>query len=129
MLVRTDMCFVFVFFKQKTAYEMRISDWSSDVCSSDLDDVPLAILTRQDGRLRRRREFPVPFDLHLTGDSDKANPTALPERQTIAHPELGGVITGRCTEARKSCLVAALHPSEERPRTPCPACAGPAARR
>src|SRR3546814_2672790 len=29
------MCFVF-FFKQKTAYEMRISDWSSDVCSSDL---------------------------------------------------------------------------------------------
>src|SRR3546814_6990660 len=28
-------CFIF-FFKQKTAYEMRISDWSSDVCSSDL---------------------------------------------------------------------------------------------
>src|SRR3546814_6484279 len=28
--------FVVVFFKQKTAYEMRISDWSSDVCSSDL---------------------------------------------------------------------------------------------
>src|SRR3546814_8571703 len=28
--------FCFVFFKQKTAYEMRISDWSSDVCSSDL---------------------------------------------------------------------------------------------
>src|SRR3546814_3027457 len=27
----------FFFFKQKTAYEMRISDWSSDVCSSDLD--------------------------------------------------------------------------------------------
>src|SRR3546814_14746121 len=37
------MCFgrrivyVFFFFKQKTAYEMRISDWSSDVCSSDLE--------------------------------------------------------------------------------------------
>src|SRR3546814_5013461 len=28
--------FGFFFFKQKTAYEMRISDWSSDVCSSDL---------------------------------------------------------------------------------------------
>src|SRR3546814_4660454 len=28
--------FCFLFFKQKTAYEMRISDWSSDVCSSDL---------------------------------------------------------------------------------------------
>src|SRR3546814_13637520 len=35
----------FFFFKQKTAYEMRISDWSSDVCSSDLiDDVDGAIL-------------------------------------------------------------------------------------
>src|SRR3546814_8583072 len=38
--------FVFVFFfKQKTAYEMRISDWSSDVCSSDL----LWYLSRQTG--------------------------------------------------------------------------------
>src|SRR3546814_5174221 len=41
------MCVVFVsvfFFKQKTAYEMRISDWSSDVCSSDLraDDAEFA---------------------------------------------------------------------------------------
>src|SRR3546814_7611943 len=32
-------CIVFFFFKQKTAYEMRISDWSSDVCSSDLAQV------------------------------------------------------------------------------------------
>src|SRR3546814_21093061 len=30
------MLYSFFFFKQKTAYEMRISDWSSDVCSSDL---------------------------------------------------------------------------------------------
>src|SRR3546814_5276662 len=39
-------CFmVFFFFKQKTAYEMRISDWSPDVCSSDLRhrDTPVAI--------------------------------------------------------------------------------------
>src|SRR3546814_1043447 len=35
----------FFFFKQKTAYEMRISDWSSDVCSSDL--VERAIVERQ----------------------------------------------------------------------------------
>src|SRR3546814_5915093 len=34
------MLLVFFFFKQKTAYEMRISDWSSDVCSSDLLVVP-----------------------------------------------------------------------------------------
>src|SRR3546814_6744932 len=37
-------CLFFFFFKQKTAYEMRISDWSSDVCSSDLQEelAPLA---------------------------------------------------------------------------------------
>src|SRR3546814_9544925 len=39
------LCVVFLFFfKQKTAYEMRISDWSSDVCSSDLDPRLLEIL-------------------------------------------------------------------------------------
>src|SRR3546814_9311850 len=32
-------CLFMFFFKQKTAYEMRISDWSSDVCSSDLHDI------------------------------------------------------------------------------------------
>src|SRR3546814_10184208 len=41
--MHAELCFgcrwvcCFFFFKQKTAYEMRISDWSSDVCSSDLD--------------------------------------------------------------------------------------------
>src|SRR3546814_1306505 len=38
----------FFFFKQKTAYEMRISDWSSDVCSSDLRKERLRHLRRQD---------------------------------------------------------------------------------
>src|SRR3546814_9694631 len=33
----------FFFFKQKTAYEMRISDWSSDVCSSDLFRITKAV--------------------------------------------------------------------------------------
>src|SRR3546814_7449807 len=35
------VCVVFFCFKQKTAYEMRISDWSADVCSSDLDVVAM----------------------------------------------------------------------------------------
>src|SRR3546814_9284899 len=35
---------LFFFFKQKTAYEMRISDWSSDVCSSDLATTIIQIL-------------------------------------------------------------------------------------
>src|SRR3546814_3646826 len=40
------MCLLlFFFFKQKTAYEMRISDWSSDVCSSDLEGNYLDTLT------------------------------------------------------------------------------------
>src|SRR3546814_2179319 len=34
-------CLFFFFFKQKTAYVMRISDWSSDVCSSDLEELRL----------------------------------------------------------------------------------------
>src|SRR3546814_5502900 len=37
---------MFFFFKQKTAYEMRISDWSSDVCSSDLADGRIVCLER-----------------------------------------------------------------------------------
>src|SRR3546814_17135124 len=39
------MClYLFVlFFKQKTAYEMRISDWSSDVCSSDLEELVVGL--------------------------------------------------------------------------------------
>src|SRR3546814_3210643 len=41
LLYGTLGCFglFFFFFKQKTAYEMRISDWSSDVCSSDLTNI------------------------------------------------------------------------------------------
>src|SRR3546814_5504128 len=38
MVVFSVVRCLFFFFKQKTAYEMRISDWSSDVCSSDLWD-------------------------------------------------------------------------------------------
>src|SRR3546814_3586619 len=41
--------FIFFFFKQKTAYEMRISDWSSDVCSSDLEPPAQVYLGWADG--------------------------------------------------------------------------------
>src|SRR3546814_5552511 len=43
----------FFFFKQKTAYDMRISDWSSDVCSSDLRTLVL-----RPARPHRRRQMP-----------------------------------------------------------------------
>src|SRR3546814_17097786 len=52
----------FFFFKQKTAYEMRISDWSSDVCSSDLA-IPTpgpARSASRPGRARRPRSPPSP---------------------------------------------------------------------
>src|SRR3546814_9872470 len=54
------MCVIlwFFFFKQKTAYEMRISDWSSDVCSSDLIDVArgeAGLGEDRHGRERQRR--------------------------------------------------------------------------
>src|SRR3546814_10302044 len=55
-------CFFFFFFKQKTAYEMRISDWSSDVCSSDL---------RRETALRARFRGAA-RQLHAQGDRQAA---------------------------------------------------------
>src|SRR3546814_6760434 len=46
------------FFKQKTAYEMRISDWSSDVCSSDLVDVGQPRRAYRERGLRADHESP-----------------------------------------------------------------------
>src|SRR3546814_4673724 len=45
---------LFFFFKQKTAYEMRISDWSSDVCSSDLASARVARARAESARGRLR---------------------------------------------------------------------------
>src|SRR3546814_20088924 len=55
---------LFFFFKQKTAYEMRISDWSSDVCSSDLASGETAL--RGALRLKLRRQW------HLEVGADHA---------------------------------------------------------
>src|SRR3546814_1134547 len=53
------ICFLFFFFsKQKTAYEMRISDWSSDVCSSDLRQAARAVVLRGDLPAQRDDVFP-----------------------------------------------------------------------
>src|SRR3546814_4125496 len=53
---------VFFFFKQKTAYEMRISDWSSDVCSSDLRELALR---RLDGRVGLAGRHVEPLGIEL----------------------------------------------------------------
>src|SRR3546814_2580969 len=84
MIVDYSTLFVFFFFKQKTAYEMRISDWSSDVCSSDLlrgfqigprhaDPRPaprrLAVDVGRDGAVRPERKAHEPIGRrHFAGD-------------------------------------------------------------
>src|SRR3546814_17834040 len=60
------MCFfLFFFFKQKTAYEMRISDWSSDVCSSDLVPRQLGIDERALDQMTAARGISLPFKAAL----------------------------------------------------------------
>src|SRR3546814_10300091 len=49
------MSFMCFFFKQKTAYEMRISDWSSDVCSSDLKVELVAICAPEESDAEHER--------------------------------------------------------------------------
>src|SRR3546814_5051362 len=55
----------FFFFKQKTAYELRISDWSSDVCSSDLQHLAGAIGGFRNGMLLDD----IPSVMQLAGDT------------------------------------------------------------
>src|SRR3546814_14849864 len=98
-----DMFFFFVF-KQKTAYEMRISDWSSDVCSSDLasradcgrtaqpatttgrhpERAPESIARRGPGeRSPRRPQHPCQHPFRSYGRA-----VALPHRKLLRRPGL-----------------------------------------
>src|SRR3546814_3290444 len=60
--------FVFFFFKQKTAYEMRISDWSSDVCSSDLPEVEFYLVSQNTDP-----DFPLTPPTGQSGRSESAS--------------------------------------------------------
>src|SRR3546814_8946950 len=72
--------FLFFFFKQKTAYEMRISDWSSDVCSSDLTARELQHLEHLPRRARDRRGAAV----EAGGDRrDRVGGIDDPDRQAV----------------------------------------------
>src|SRR3546814_1819541 len=80
----------FLFFKQKTAYEMRISDWSSDVCSSDL----LGGIHRPSGARRDR--------LHLRARAALRDaPTVVLARGVRRGKPLGGA-AGPRRQDRKS---------------------------
>src|SRR3546814_17662242 len=95
--MRCSLLFLyFFFFKQKTAYEMRISDWSSDVCSSDLqadtltrllysilatESAPASFYTQAaDGRLHSAHYDGLPSDFvaaAITGIGDSLRPSAV----------------------------------------------------
>src|SRR3546814_6312511 len=80
-MIRTGM---FFFFKQRTAYELRISDWSSDVCSSDL-------ILRDSGKVSR--EALLGLDLHAAQDLD-----ALRLRGARAVERFGEIADGVAAE-------------------------------
>src|SRR3546814_4933754 len=70
------------FFKQKTAYEMRISDWSSDVCASDLaPDLAGGALRQAAARDRAPAEFHSP----LQGQGQQGDAGAEPRQGAGAH--------------------------------------------
>src|SRR3546814_5571668 len=75
VLLRYDL----FFFKQKTAYEMRISDWSSDVCSSDLlrEKVP-------EGRMRAFFEKPHPHPNPSPAAQERGSSK---QEQAYVHPQ------------------------------------------
>src|SRR3546814_20289803 len=69
----------FFFFKQKTAYEMRISDWSSDVCSSDLECKHNAVAGSYLGQLQH------PTIKGITDILDVGRKTAMVAKQIHGH--------------------------------------------
>src|SRR3546814_1052313 len=82
-----ELVFSFFFFKQKTAYGMRISDWSSDVCSSDL----AASRRKPSAHAGRRRLDPPGGAIRrrspaCTGHSLRHNRPGMPVRRTDRHP-------------------------------------------
>src|SRR3546814_7782489 len=80
----------FFFFKQKTAYEMRISDWSSDVCSSDLEGAAVAL---EIAKLFEQAGLPAGLFQVVLGGADEA--LSLAAHQDVAVVTLtGGTAAG-----------------------------------
>src|SRR3546814_6012999 len=81
LLIFLDYLYVlvllFFFFKYKTAYEMRISDWSSDVCSSDLAMVALSI--------SRQAEYPPTGKPAKTGSRSSRADAVGPDAASASH--------------------------------------------
>src|SRR3546814_7622785 len=82
---------LFSFFKQKTAYEVRISDWSSDVCSSDLSPRSERRASLRRPRRRRRRD--------RTGEDGKGAPQRQGERRAAGQRLQGPARATGCQSA------------------------------
>src|SRR3546814_1273042 len=67
------------FFKQKTAYEMRISDWSSDVCSSDLQPLCFIVIPPR----RRPSESGAALHRHRVFSSRVVSPAGIYRHQWV----------------------------------------------
>src|SRR3546814_1437597 len=80
--------FIFFFFKQKTAYEMRISDWSSDVCSSDLMDFVDMMMFTIFGKRPSQNEKTMINHILVTACDHGLTPSAMSARLTyLGAPE------------------------------------------
>src|SRR3546814_3920202 len=84
-------CVLFV--KQKTAYEMRISDWSSDVCSSDLLEQITGVETRRIhvDKGYRGHDHPHRFRVWISGQARRVTKPIRREmkRRAAIEPEIG----------------------------------------
>src|SRR3546814_8799661 len=105
---KSILSLVFIFFKQKTAYEVRISDWSSDVCSSDLvrafDDLAISIAFDEEPSGQTSHPGSRATSWLLKGDH--LTDPAMAGAQTVEHWfSLAGLEVERCAAAQ---LIVAL---------------------
>src|SRR3546814_5910963 len=112
------LCILFVyfffFFKQKTAYEMRISDWSSDVCSSDL-----GLVQPQAGAVDRFEPERLD-DGRLHHDSGNAEVTPLLARAFALAPRIGLLPRSGHQRVRRRLAVVATQRKRTLPPRPAP---------
>src|SRR3546814_12385775 len=106
----------FFFFKQKTAYEMRISDWSSDVCSSDIEPAPVPVGPGVDVLAEQRDFLRARIDQRLRLIDDRGERPRNLGAARIGHDAIGAEFvaafldgeerTGRSEERRvgKECV-------------------------
>src|SRR3546814_3034311 len=105
---------LFICFKQKTAYEMRISDWSSDVCSSDLAENGYPLVSRITNALQAvetlfRNEWPSSSEIYFPkagrpkpGDLFRNPALAATYRRIIGESEAAGGDRERQIEAARA---------------------------